>query len=615
MNDHPHDPSMSELQESEQMRKDGRDQALGASRAQRAFLHHLRHELRTPLNAIIGYCEMLLEDAAERAQENLIPDLQKIHVAAQRFLALINDLVNFSAMMKPSEQRLDPQASDTSAVSQEGVTVIRPLVGAETDTVPTDHGSLLVVDDQESNRDMLSRRLERRGYTVAVAEDGRQALEMITTQKFDLVLLDIVMPGISGLEVLRILRTRYSAAVLPVIMATVKDQSSDVVEALHLGANDYVTKPFDFPVVLARLQTQLSLQRAMGEIQRLAEQLELRNQFIRATFGRYLTDEVVASLLDSPEGLRLGGEQRQITILMADLRGFASLSGRLAPEQVVTILNRYLGTMAEVIMQYQGTIDEFMGDAIFVIFGAPILREDHAQRAVACAVAMQLAMDTVNQQNRRDGLPEVEMGIGVNTGAVVVGNFGSHKRTKYGVVGSHVNLTSRIQSYTVGGQILISATTLQEAGSIVRVNAQMEVEAKGIAQPLTFFEVQGIGGECNLFLPEREEALFLLHQEIPLRYAVMEGKHLGGTMFKGSFVKLSGKGGEVRSEQPVTPWSDIKMRLMGTDGEEIPGDLYGKVVEKPTDTRASFAVRFTSVPPEVATFLQGLSLSSASPKA
>jgi adenylate cyclase len=683
MNDQPRDPSMAEPQETEQTCKGGCDQALDASRAQQAFLYHLRHELRTPLNAIIGYCEMLLEDAAERAQEdfipdlqrihtassqllarvndildparleagqlasdpehsranlhlqlrtplnamlgycemlledaaeraqeNLIPDLQKIHLAAQRILALINDLVNFSSMMKPSDQ--DLQACDTSAMSQEAAAPIPPPLAGEAETGQTDHGSLLVVDDQESNRDMLSRRLERRGYRVAVAEDGRQALEMITTQKFDLVLLDIMMPGISGLEVLRILRARSSAANLPVIMATVKDQSSDVVEALHLGANDYVTKPFDFPVVLARLQTQLSLKRAMDQIHRLAQQLELRNQFIRATFGRYLTDEVVASLLDSPEGLRLGGEQRQVTILMADLRGFASLSGQLAPEQVVAILNRYLGTMAEVIMQYQGTIDEFMGDAIFVIFGAPIAREDHAQRAVACAVAMQLVMDTVNQQNRRDGLPEVQMGIGVNTGEVVVGNFGSQKRTKYGVVGSHVNFTSRIESYTVGGQILISETTLQEAGPIVRMNAQMQVEAKGIANPLTLYEVQGIGGEYDLFLPEREDALFHLHQEILLRYTVLEGKHLGGTMFEGSFVKLSGKGGEVRSEHPVTPWSDIKMRLIGTDGEEIPGDLYGKVVEKPTDTRASFAVHFTFVPPEVAAFLHGLSSSSAS---
>ncbi|HSF31295.1 MAG TPA: adenylate/guanylate cyclase domain-containing protein [Candidatus Tectomicrobia bacterium] len=685
MNDHPRDPARPKCRETEHTFKEGCDQALNASRTQQAFLYQLRHELRTPLNAIIGYCEMLLEDAAEqaqedfipdlqrihtasgqllarvndildptrleagqlapdpensganlhlqlrtplnamlgycemlledaaeRAQQNLIPDLQRIHVAAQRILALIHDLVNFSSMLKPSDQDLDLQARDTWAISQEAATPISTPLAGKAETGQTDHGSLLVVDDQESNRDMLSRRLERRGYRVTVAEDGRQAIELITTQTFDLVLLDIMMPGISGLEVLRVLRARYSATDLPVIMATVKDQSSDVVEALHLGANDYVTKPFDFPVVLARLQTQLSLKRAMDEIHRMAQQLELRNQFIRATFGRYLTDEVVASLLDSPEGLQLGGEQRQVTILMADLRGFASLSGQLAPEQVVVILNRYLGTMAEVIMQYQGTIDEFMGDAIFVIFGAPIWRQDHAQRAVACAVAMQLAMDTVNQQNRRDGLPEVEMGIGVNTGEVVVGNFGSHKRMKYGVVGSHVNFTSRIESYTVGGQILISETTLQEAGPIVRMNAQMQVEAKGIANPLTLYEVRGIGGEYDLFLPEREDVLFHLHQEILLRYTVLEGKHLGGTMFEGSFVKLSGKGGEVRSNYPVTPWSDIKMRLLGADGEEIPGDLYGKVVEKPTDTRASFAVHFTFIPPEVAAFLRGLSSSSAS---
>jgi hypothetical protein len=157
-------------------------------------------------------------------------------------------------------------------------------------------------------------------------------------------------------------------------MATAKDQSSDVVEALQLGASDYVTKPFDFPIVLARIQTQLSLRRAMDEIQRRAKQLELRNKFSRATFGCYLTDEVVASSLDSPEGLKLGGEQRQVTILISDFRGFTSLSGQLAPKQIVAILNRYLGTMAEVIMLYQGTVDEFVGDAIFVIFGAPVWR-------------------------------------------------------------------------------------------------------------------------------------------------------------------------------------------------------------------------------------------------
>ncbi len=473
-------------------------------------------------------------------------------------------------------------------------------------------GSLLVVDDNEMNRDMLARRLTRRGYTVAVAEDGHQALQMIEAQPFDLVLLDIMMPGISGLDVLKTARERYSMADLPIIMATAKDQSEDIVAALKLGANDYVTKPLDFPVLLARTQTQLSLKRAMEEIQRLAEQLELRNRFIRDTFGRYLTDEVVASLLDSPKGLQLGGEKRQITMLMSDLRGFTSLAERLEPEQVVTILNRYLGIMAEVITPYQGTIDEFVGDAIFVIFGAPIWRQDDAQRAVACAVAMQLAMAAMNEQNRREGLPEVEMGIGIHTGEVVVGNIGSDKRAKYGVVGSPVNLTSRIESYTIGGQILVSEATQQAVGPLLRIAEQIQIEAKGVDQPTTVHDVRGIGGAYNLFLPDREEALVPLRETIPLRYTVLEGKHLGGAASTGRFVKLSAKGAEVYADHPMALWSDIKIQLTGSNGEPLPGDLYAKVQRNVVENHPGFYVHFTSISPEIATFLQG-ALASCSP--
>ncbi len=470
----------------------------------------------------------------------------------------------------------------------------------------TTQASVLVVDDNPENRDMLSRRLARRGYTVAVAEDGDQALKMSDAEHFDLVLLDIMMPGISGLEVLKILRQHYSVADLPIIMATAKDQSSDIVEALQLGANDYVTKPLDFPVVLARVQTQLALKRAMEEIRRLADQLELRNRFIRETFGRYLSDEVVASLLDSPTGLQLGGEKRKVTLLMSDLRGFTSLSERLAPERVVAILNRYLATMVTIIKQYQGTIDEFIGDAIFVLFGAPIWQEDDAQRAVACAVAMQVAMASVNDQNRQDGLPDVEMGIGVHTGEVVVGNIGSPERMKYGVVGSHVNLTSRIQSFTLGGQILISEPTRKEVEAILKIGKQMEVKAKGFEQPIPLSEVRGIGGGHNLLLPETEDALVPLPQEIPLRYIVVEGDHLSGEMLTGSFIKLSTKGAEAHLENPVPPLSNLNMHLIDSNGEEIPGVLYGKVVEKLSESSTDFSVRFTSMSPQIEKFLHRL---------
>src|SRR4028119_805909 len=146
-----------------------------------------------------------------------------------------------------------------------------------------------------------------------------------------------------------------------------------------------------------------------------------------------------------------------------------------------------------------------MGDGILVLFGAPTLREDDATRAVACAVAMQLAMVTVNNKMKEWGLPKLEMGIGINTGEVVVGNIGSDKRTKYGVVGSQVNLTYRIESYTVGGQILISESTLNEVASIVKIDGQKEIKPKGVQQPITIYEIGGIGGGYNLFLSREEE--------------------------------------------------------------------------------------------------------------
>ncbi|NES83579.1 MAG: adenylate/guanylate cyclase domain-containing protein, partial [Moorea sp. SIO2B7] len=266
---------------------------------------------------------------------------------------------------------------------------------------------------------------------------------------------------------------------------------------------------------------------------------------IRKTFGRYLSNEIVATLLESPEGLELGGQRRKITLLTSDLRGFTATSERLPPEEVVKILNFYLGYMADVITHHQGTIDEFMGDGILVLFGAPISRKDDATRAIACAVEMQLAMEPVNQKMKEWGLPPLEMGIGINTGEVVVGNIGSEKRTKYGVVGSQVNLTYRIESYTIGGQIIISATTLKESGSIVKINGQKQVTPKGVKEPITIYDVAGIEGEYNLFLSQEEEIFLPLAEAIPLQYSVLEGKDISKDVSLGQLVKLSSKGAQI----------------------------------------------------------------------
>ena len=160
------------------------------------------------------------------------------------------------------------------------------------------------------------------------------------------------------------------------------------------------------------------------------EELERRNRFIRKTFGRYTSDEIVEALLDMPDGLKLGGEKREITLLMSDLRGFTALAERLEPTEVVALLNYYLSAMVESIQRNGGTIDEIIGDAILVLFGAPVAMEDAAQRAVRCALEMQKAMDGVNQYNLQGSWPEIEMGIALHTGNVVVGNIGSTKRSK-----------------------------------------------------------------------------------------------------------------------------------------------------------------------------------------
>ncbi|MDZ7963113.1 MAG: AAA family ATPase [Aulosira sp. DedQUE10] len=327
--------------------------------------------------------------------------------------------------------------------------------------------------------------------------------------------------------------------------------------------------------------------------------LEKRNSLIRQVFGRYLSDDIVANLLQSPEALKLGGDRRKMTILTSDLRGFTAISERWQPEEVIGILNIYLEYMADVITHYQGSINEFMGDGILVLFGAPTPREDDAARAVACACAMQLAMGAVNERLKDLGFPELDMGIGINTGLVILGNIGSEKRTKYGIVGSQVNIAYRIESYTIGGEILISEQTLQEAGSIVRFSGQKQVHPKGVKQPISVYKVDGIGGAYNLFLPKEEEIFFPLAGIIPIQYSILEEKHINETVFQGSLIQLSAKGAKVccrNSSDGFLPpgQTNIKLNLLVPNiPAELKEDIYAKVAEKSAES-GSFYLHFSA---------------------
>jgi adenylate cyclase len=353
----------------------------------------------------------------------------------------------------------------------------------------------------------------------------------------------------------------------------------------------------DFSTAFNSMTQQLKDSRE--QLLNLNKELELRNRFIRETFGRYTSDDIVGVLLDMPEGLKIGGEKREITLLMSDLRGFTALAERLEPTVVVALLNYYLSAMIEIIQQHGGTIDEIIGDAIFVLFGAPMVMPDAAQRAVRCALKMQQAMLEVNEHNRKQGWPEIEMGIALHTGEVVVGNIGSTKRSKYGVVGRAVNLTARIESYSVGGQVLVSPTLLQAAGQGLILGEMIQVQAKGMRRVLECRELLGHEDYPELLLEEEETKLTTLAVPLPFSYAKLTGKRLEGQMERGTLIRLSQRRAEIEVTDPLTSHTNIMLRLEMEAGEGEPPEVYAKVLQPVDETGRGYLIHFTSVPPAV----------------
>ena len=359
----------------------------------------------------------------------------------------------------------------------------------------------------------------------------------------------------------------------------------------------------DFSIAFNTMTQQLKDSRA--QLVNLNQQLERRNQFIRETFGRYTSDDIVGVLLDMPEGLKLGGEKREVTLLMSDLRGFTALAERLEATEVVSLLNHYLSARVELIHQSSGTIDEIIGDAIFVLFGAPLVMPDAAQRAVRCALEMQKAMPGVNEHNFKMGWPEIEMGIGVHTGEVVVGNIGSTKRSKYAVVGRTVNLTARIESFTVGGQVLLSPTLINAAGRGLILGDEVKVHAKGMREALDCRELLGHEDHPELLLKEEVASFTTLAEPIPFSYMSLTDKHLGDKMHPGTLLSLSARRAIVEVTYPLESYANIMLRLEAEAGDEE-SELYAKVIHPVDESIRRYLIHFTSVSPAVQGRLQRL---------
>jgi len=474
---------------------------------------------------------------------------------------------------------------------------------------------ILIVDDVSENLQLLVRML-RADFRISIASNGKKALEIARSgQPPDLILLDIMMPEMDGYEVCRQLKADDRTKDIPIIFLTAQDDANAETKGFEIGAVDYIKKPFSMPIIKSRIRTHLELKNQRKhfesrnrELKKVLNELDIRNRFIRQTFGRYLSDDIVKNILETPEGLNLGGEKREITILMSDLRGFSAIAERLHAEDTVDMINIYLEVMTEIILEYHGTIDEFIGDAILVLFGAPVSRGGDAARAVACALEMQLAMPEVNRRCKAKGYPEITQGIGINTGQVVVGNIGSKKRVKYAVVGSNVNLASRIQSHALGGQVFVSENTANACGPILRIDDRLEVRPKGIKKSVTVYEIGGIGGKFNISLPKRAygKKMKPLGQPLTIRYDLLIENILVGDAHYGKLVNLDHMVADIQTHRCFRRLTDLKIAVIDEQGNEIVEDIYARVIETFSESPPLSRISFTSLPPEAQTFINDL---------
>jgi adenylate cyclase len=470
---------------------------------------------------------------------------------------------------------------------------------------------ILIVDEIPENLRLLVRIL-RPDYRLSVASNGEKAMEIVCSDSPpDLILLDIMMPGVDGYEVCKQLKADPKTKDIPIILLTAKDDPEAETRGFEMGALDYIKKPFSTPIIKSRIRTHLELRRQQDrlearnrELQKVLHELDIRNRFIRQAFGRYLSDDIAAIVFENPEALNVGGEKRDVTILMSDLRGFTAAAEQQPAEQTVDIINIYLEVMTDIILKYHGTIDEFIGDAILVLFGAPVSRGDDACRAVACALEMQLAMPEVNRRCREKGYPEIYQGIGINTGPVVVGNIGSRKRVKYAVVGRNVNLTSRIQSYTLGGQVFISEQTSNACGPILRIDDHLEARLKGINKSIPVYEIGGIGGDFNIYLPIPPKGPEIKKLPYPLNisYEFLIENIPVGEIHEGRLTRFDGKSADIETHRCFRRLTDLKLSLFDENGNLVTEGLYARVTHTFTDSPPLSRINFISVPSEAKHF-------------
>jgi adenylate cyclase len=370
------------------------------------------------------------------------------------------------------------------------------------DAVSRPEAAILVVDDNEDNRYALTRRLAREGYlNVAIAVDGTAALEQLKDKRFDLVLLDIMMPKLNGYEVLAQMKADEQLRHIPVIMISAVDEIDSVVRCIELGAEDYLAKPFNPVLLRARVGASLERKRLHDQVAAQAADLAAWNRTLEqrveqqlgeiervSRLKRFLSPQVADLILTSGDDRVLESHRRAITVLFCDLRGFTAFSETTEPEEVMSVLRQYHAVLGSLIHKHEGTVERFAGDAIMVLFNDPLPCSDPSLRAVQMAVEMRDEVAALALRWCKQGY-ELGFGVGIAHGYATLGRIGFEGRYDYGAVGTVVNLAARLCADAKDGQILIDGKVQLAIEASASTEPAGDLTLKGFHRPVRAFNV------------------------------------------------------------------------------------------------------------------------------
>jgi adenylate cyclase len=425
----------------------------------------LRHDLRTPLNAIIGYGEMIREDLTDAGETRFDADLAALLAESGNLLKSIDRIVDFSRSAARA-----PAGDESTSMFSELAANLAPVELSDADQAISGH--ILVVDDLESNRIMLSRRLHRDGHAVTVAESGKRALDLMRTESFDLVLLDLMMPGMNGFEVLAHIKADNQLYKVPVIMISALDELDSVARCIEAGAEDYLPKPFNPVLLKARIRSCLDRKQWREREQLYLDRLEDEKEKFENLLLNILPRQIVGRLN--------GGETviadrfDNVSVLFSDLVGFTKISSRLTPAELVTYLNTLFSEFDGIASELGVEKIKMIGDAYMVAAGVPEQRPDHAEAIAHMALRM---IEVVERLNQRRETP-FKIRIGIDSGPVVAGIIGTH-RFVYDIWGNTVNVASRMESLGEPNRIHISGNTARLLGASFETEAREKIAVKG----------------------------------------------------------------------------------------------------------------------------------------